>query len=254
MDEERSTELEISLGDLLGILRQCWIIMLAALIVVGVAVYAFLNATHVDEYTAEAIIHVGNTGGGSSNASASQSDLNVAKDLIEDCKYVVKDRETVNAVIHSMGLIINDRQAFLSDIEVTSKTGTRFVVVSVTAKNAERAADIATELAKETCSTLNGYYSTDDASEDKKIFKIHSEGETPEEISNPVSKLKVLLIAFAAAIVVYVVYLLLFILDDKINGPEDVERYLDLSILGQIPNKQDAGRRRKMYAYDASSK
>ena len=50
------------------------------------------------------------------------------------------------------------------------------------------------------------------------------------------------------------IYLVMFLMDDKINDPEDVEKYLKLSILGQIPNKSDAGRRKKYYAYDASTK
>ncbi len=254
MEEEKSTDIDLGLEDLLGILRQCWIIMLAAAIVVGVALYAFLNATHEDQYTAEAIIHVGNTASGNSNASVSTSDLNLAKELIEDCKYVVKDRETVKKVIANMNLIIDDRDAFTSNIGVTSKTGTRFVSISVTAANPEEAEDIATELARVSCNTLNGLYSGTQDEEKEDIFKVFSEGEAPDEISNPVSKLTVLLIAAAAAVVVYVIYLIMFLLDDKINGPEDVEKYLQLSILGQIPNKQDAGRKKKYYAYDASTK
>ena len=250
MEEEKSTDIDLGLEDLLGILRQCWIIMLAVALVVGAGLYVFLNATHTPKYTAEAIIHVGNTANGNTNASVSSSDLNMAKDLIEDCKYVVTDRETVKTVIDNMDLIVDNRDTFASNISVTSKTGTRFVVISVTADNAEEAADVATELARVSCGTLNSYYSADD----KEIFKIHSEGEAPDEISNPVSKLTVLLIAFAAAVVVYVIYLIMFLLDDKINGPEEVEKYLQLSILGQIPNKQDAGRKKKYYAYDASSK
>ncbi len=248
MEEEKSTDIDLSFGDLLGILRQCWIIMLAVAIVVGIGLFVFLNATHDDAYTAQAIIHVGGNGGSNSMTT---SDLNFAKELIEDCKYVVKDRETLDAVIQNVDDMVEiDRKTFASNIDVTSKTGTRFVIISVRDDKPVRAADIATELARVSCETLNSYYSADD----KEIFQIHSEGDVPVEISNPVSKLTVLLVAIAAAIIVYVVYLVIFLMDDKINGPEDVERYLELSILGQIPNKQDAGRKKKYYAYDASSK
>ena len=248
MEEEKSTDIDLGLEDLLGILRQCWILMLTVALLVGGGLYLFLKATHTPKYTAVAIIHVGGNTSGSTNASVSTSDLNIAKELIEDCKYVLKEDKAAEEVIAKRGLHM-DVDEFVSNVEVTSKSGTRFVSVSYTADTPEDAADIVADLAEVACDTLNGYYSAE-----KEIFEIHREGREPTEISNPVSKLTVLLIAVASALVVYVVYLVMFLMDDKINGPEEVEKYLKLSILGQIPNKQDAGRKKKYYAYDASTK
>ena len=62
-------------------------------------------------------------------------------------------------------------------------------------------------------------------------------------------EMTVLLVAFMFAMVVYAIYLIRFLMDDKINTPEDVEKYLGLSLLGQIPNKYDTGKRKKYYAY-----
>ena len=253
MEEERSTDIDLGLGDLVGILRQCWILMLVAAMVVGVGLYAFLNATHVDEYTATATIHVGNA----SNSSTSQvtsGDMSLANTLVKDCLVVVQDKKTLKEVIANENLIIDDFNSFSSNVSVTNKTDTRFVYVSVTAADPEAAAEIATAVAEVSCKTLNDLYGNGKTDEKENIFKVYSEGEAPEGISNPVSKLTVLLVAFAAAAVIYVIYLIMFLMDDKINDPEDVEKYLKLSILGQIPNKQDAGRRKKYYAYDASTK
>ena len=86
----------------------------------------------------------------------------------------------------------------------------------------------------------------------QKLFRQVDYAATPDKPSNPVSLLQILLIAFACAVVVYVVYLVLFLMDDKITTPEDVEKHLGLNLLGQIPNKQDAGRGKRYYARDAS--
>ena len=245
MDEERSTEIAITLGDLLGILRQCWIIMLAAMIVVGVALYSFLNATHEDEYTAQATIYVG-SGNNEGSSGMTTSDFTIADKLVQDCIGVAKHRQTLKRVIENQNRVMS-----VSDLEkritATNRTNTRLIDVTVTAGDKVAAMELTDELANVICAEIN-------RANGNERCTVFYEADLPQSISNPVSKLKVLLIAFAAAIVVYVVYLLIFLLDDKINGPEDVERYLELSILGQIPNKQDAGRRRKMYAYDASSK
>jgi capsular polysaccharide biosynthesis protein len=146
---------------------------------------------------------------------------------------------------------VDDPDQFASKIQVTNETNTRFVYISVTAAEPEVAEDIATEVATVSCEALNGLYA---GADNDNVFKVYSVGKAPDEISNPVSKLVVLLIGAAAALVVYLIYLVIFLLDDKINGPEDVEKYLQLSVLGQIPNKQDSGRKKKYYAYNADSK
>ena len=55
MEEEKNSEMEISLRDLGAVFLHCWWIMLIAAVVVTVALYAFLSSTHRDEYTAEAV-------------------------------------------------------------------------------------------------------------------------------------------------------------------------------------------------------
>lgn len=244
MEEEKSTEITITLGDLIGILRQCWIIMLAVMIVVGISVYAFLNATHVDEYTAQATIYVGSGNGEGSGMTT--SDFTIADKLVQDCIGVAKHRQTLKRVIENQSRVMSVSE-LEKRITATNRTNTRLIDVTVTAEDKVAAMELTDALANVICEEIN-------RANGNERCTVFYEADLPQSISNPVSKLTVLLIAFAAAIVVYVVYLLIFLLDDKINGPEDVERYLDLSILGQIPNKQDAGRRRKAYAYDASSK
>ena len=246
MDEERSTEINISLGDLVGILRQCWIIMLAAMIVVGVGLYSFLNATHEDEYTAQATIYVG-SGNNEGGSGMTTSDFTIADKLVQDCIGVAKHRQTLKRVIENQGRETMSVSWLEKRITATNRTNTRLIDVSVTAGDKVAAMELTDELANVICAEIN-------RANGNERCTVFYEADLPQTISNPVSKLKVLLIAVAAAIVVYVVYLLIFLLDDKINSPEDVERYLELSVLGQIPNKQDAGRRRKAYAYTTSSK
>ena len=253
MEEERSTDIELKLSDLLGVLRQCWILMLVAAMIVGVCLYAFLNATHEDEYTATATIHIGSASN-SNSSQVSTSDMSLANTLVKDCLVVVKDKKTLKEVISNKDLIIDDFNSFSSDVSVTNKTDTRFVYVSVTAATPESAAEIATEIAEVSCKTLNGLYSGGKSEEKAEIFKVYSEAEVPASISNPVSKMTVLLVSAAVAMVVYAIYLVMFLMDDKINDPEDVEKFLKLGVLGHIPNKQDSGRRKKYYANNSSTK
>lgn len=245
MEEEKSTDLNIGLEDLLGILRQCWIIMLAAAILVGIGLYVFLNVTHVDEYTAQATIYVG-SGDNEGNNGMTTTDFTIADKLVQDCLKVATHRQTLKKVVENQSRVMSASE-LQRRVTTKSYSNSRLIDVSVSAGDKEAARELADELANVICEEVNRANGNDRC-------KVFYEADLPESISNPVSKLTVLLVAFASAIVVYVVYLILFLMDDKINGPEDVERHLQLSILGQIPNKQDAGRRKKYYAYDASSK
>ena len=59
------------------------------------------------------------------------------------------------------------------------------------------------------------------------------------ELANPISLTKILLIALAVCLVLYLVFFFLYVLDDKINTAEDIEKYLGLNMLGQIPYRHD---------------
>jgi hypothetical protein len=43
------------------------------------------------------------------------------------------------------------------------------------------------------------------------------------------------------------IFLFIFLLDDRIRTEEDIERYLGLSILGDIPNIDDVKNKKKGY-------
>ena len=57
----------------------------------------------------------------------------------------------------------------------------------------------------------------------------------------------VLAMGMAVALLVYGIYFVRYLLDDKINQPEDVEKYLGVSVLGVIPNSEDSKRRYTKY-------
>ena len=69
----------------------------------------------------------------------------------------------------------------------------------------------------------------------------------PETPSNPISKVLVILVGVGTMLIVYLVFLILFLADDKVNDADDVKSYLGVSTLGQIPNRRETGRHRKKY-------
>lgn len=243
MDEEKSTsrEVEIRLTDLWEVFLRCWWVMAAVLIVVGAGVFLFLNVTHVDAYTATASIYVMREKDASQSVT-STADVSISNNIIKDCLLLAQTDRVLEAVCADSDLMLTT-SALSRMISVGNEEETHFVYISVTAPDAEHAQQLTDSVADEICDTFNNYIF-----EGESYVKVLDRAKVPTHPSNPISKIKVLLIAVVCALLVYAVYFVMFLLDDKINTQDDVQEYLGLSLLGQIPNKQDAGRRKKYYA------
>lgn len=245
MEEEKERELEIRLSDLWTVFLHCWWVMLLVGVVVTVGVYIFKNATHEDQYTATATTYVM---GVPDQNGVSTSIVSISNNLINDFMETARLEVVLEDVIKNTGSYMSAKE-FGRMINIVNKNGTRIVNVSVTAKDPATASLLSNALAEQMCTTLN----------EKFLFgneyaSVVNPSEIPKTPSNPISMLKILLVAMVCAILVYGVYFVLFLLDDKINTPEDVEKYLKLSLLGQIPNKHDTNKRKKYYAYSYENK
>ncbi len=245
--EEQNRETEIRLLDLWTIFKRCWWQMLIVLVVVAVAVYIGLSATHQDAYTAKLSIYVMTTPTDSespTNSSLGTTAITIAQNLINDCLELSKSPEQIlRPVMVSQNLEdlieIEDLQRMYS---VQRAENARVLYLSVTSSSPERSAELVNALGEQTCSYFNTLY-------DQQLLNVVDHASAPTAPSNPISMMTIALIALVAAVVVYGIYFLKFILDDKINNADDVEKYLGLSMLGVIPNRQDSGRKKSKYGY-----
>ena len=244
MEEEKSREVEIRLQDLLDVFLNCWWIMLLVAAIVFTGLYIYKSQTHVDEYTATATVYVMKEK--SEGGSTSTSEVSIANTLVKDFMELTTMDSVLELVRYDQNLTMSTAQ-LRKMVTLKNIENTRFIYVSVTAKDPQSALAISNSLAENACNYLNK-----ELLGDQKYASVADKGTAPKNPSNPISAFKLLLIALVCALVVYVVYLVLFLMDDKINTPEDVEKYLKLSILGQIPNRDDTSRRKKRYgAYGA---
>ena len=241
--EEESKQVEISLSDLWSIFKHCWWIMLIVAVAVTILVYTVLNATHEDEYTATVTIwamRMPDSGG--SQSGVSTSDVSIATYLINDYKLLIKSDAIMEQVINQQNLPLttNELSRYVS---VTNETSTRVMYLSVTTKSAKSAKAIADCWGNVFCNHIN------ETMGGEKMVELWALPREPDRPSNPISMMTVLLVAFVAAVLVYGIYFIRFILDDKVNAPEDVEKYLALNVLGSIPDKNSLRRRRSKDAY-----
>ncbi len=250
MEENNGTS-EVRLSDFWNTFKRCWWVLLATLVGVFCILYLVSSITHEDQYSAKTSIYIlrdsGNNSGSSNNFSS--ADITIANYILKDCEVLFRSRDHVlRPVIETQNLSgVLDTKQLDKMISITHEENTRVLYLTVTTKNAQRSVDLANAVAQKACEYYNGYYNTSLCN----INDVASleDAKTP---SNPISKMKLLLISVAAMIVVYLVYFLLYILDDKINTAEDVEKYLGVNMLGVIPNREDSRRRKTKGGYYSS--
>ncbi|MBQ8213010.1 MAG: hypothetical protein IJZ80_03290 [Clostridia bacterium] len=245
--EEQTKETEIRLQDLWTIFKRCWWLMLIVLVAVSVLAYTFLSLTHEDEYTANVSIYVMNTpdkSDGNTNNSFSTTHISMAMYLIKDCLELGKSYDQIlQPVMASQNL---EGVIAIEDLEkmytIKKADDAHVLYLSVTSSSAERSRDIVNAFADQTCTYFNKVY-------DQELLSVVDYAQVPERPSNPISMMMILLIGFVCAVVVFGVYFIKFIMDDKINNADDVEKYLGLSMLGVIPNKHESGRKKSKNGY-----
>lgn len=259
-ENSKTVSNEISFKDLFMIFKRCWWLVVAVAIVLGAGTYAVMNLTHKDEYTATATIWAigSNANTSASGGQTSSADVQIAIYLINDYKELIKTRSVMEVALQKAGSSMS--QAALKAKTVVENTEDSHVMhVSVTASDPKEAQKLANELSKEFCRRVNEKNKVANVGSENQVERplvsVWDEATLPKDISNPVSLLLVILIALLGGIAVYVVFLVIHLMDDKINTTEDVEKYLGLNLLGVIPNKDDArrrGMRKKSYYHYTS--
>ena len=230
--EEQNKGVNIKIQDLWQILKGSWIVVLAALIVMTSASYIFLKATHEDQYTAKVTLWAIRDSVSASGPSS--SDVNAGASLTEDYKQLITSNRIVIQVKENLGMptSVSDLKRMAS----VSEDG-RILTLSITASTKTRAQEIANEWGVVFCEAINTTVNNGSSGDSIVMIKVWETAALPTAPSNPVKPLYAFLAGIVAAVLVYVLYLVRFILDDKITGPEDVENYLGLNVLGAIPDK-----------------
>ncbi len=224
MEPNRTEEMEIDLGELImALLYKWWIIGLAGLVT---AVIALCVAKFAIEPTYESTTSVYVISRQNENTTTT-SDISLGTQLMKDIAALAKSRTVEEEAISRLGLDITTKQ--LSNmLEVASGSDTRFLSIKVTHTSPEMAQAIANTLREVVAER---------AVEVMKVEAVNvaDYANLPTEKAAPsISKYTVLggaLGVFLAAGIIAV----LFLLNDRIKTPDDVEKYLKLSTLGSIP-------------------
>ena len=213
-------------------------ILAAALICVG-GLFAYAKYIRVPKYSSTAIVYILKQER-EGNYAYTQSDFSLALNVVNDCVYMLKSSEVLDEVKEELGLDMTTTQ-ISKCITTRNPDSTRILEVTVETNSAELSKRIVDAVCRIGADKISNTMSIDQVN-------IYSWGKINPEPSNKIGLTRYFIVGICAALFVFFLYFLSFLIDDKVRTEEDVEKYLNLTVLGVIPNAKDVdGKKYKKY-------
>ena len=228
MNEQKNAEIEIRLTDVMSaLLSKIWLIVAVAVVSFALmTAYCFIS--YEPEYTSTSAIYILKQQ--SENSSqVNTTDLAVAANIIEDCKYILLSREVLEKVITNVGIEDMSYKQLRSSISIDQPEESRVIEVMVRADSPENAKAIVDELSVVCAEAIVRIMSVDQVN----VIDAGSLPENPSNSKFPISKY---FLAILAVLVTCAVIIVKNMFDTKIKSAEDIEKYLGLTVLGTLPH------------------
>lgn len=161
------------------------------------------------------------------NKSITNSDLTLNSGLISTYSNIAKNSKVLNQVINNLGLNMTEEQ-LLGKIQVNIVNDTHIIEISVNDPDSQIATDIAKELSNVFLNEIKQIYNLDN-------IGIVDEAQLPN-IPYNINHIKDIGVFFIAGISVSAIYIMIiYLFDNTIKKEEDIEKYIKIKSLGNIP-------------------
>ena len=215
--------------DLLELLREYWrhiISILLCIIVFGGTAGLFTKFAMIPQYSSTAMMYILSK----ETTLTSLADLQIGAQLTNDYQIIVKSRPVLQTVIDQLNLDLTYEQ-FESRISINNPTNTRILTVTTQDANARLAKDIVDSVAR---------VASDYIAETMEMVppKLIEEGTVAIQKSGPSVGKNTAMGALIGAVIMCGIITVRFILNDTITSTEDVEKYLEISVLASIPERK----------------
>lgn len=242
--DNRDDVIEIDLVELLGvILHNLWIIIVSGVIVSAVALLVsyFIITPKYESVTKIYVISKTNAD------TMTYSDLQAGSTLTKDYKELVKSRPVLEEVLAETGIDVELKE-LEEQITVEVPQDTRIVSITVEDKDPYEARIIADSVRIAASKHIREVMDTE-------AVNVVEEASLPIEKSSP-SILKNTAIGYAVGLFLAIAIVIInYIMDDTIKTPDDVEKFLGVSVLGSIPySENDLSDKAEMERYEKKKK
>ena len=231
MDHSNNATYTIDLRELWRLfLRKLWLIILVAALVGG-GLFAYKYTTYEERYSSTSTVLA--FSGSSGNLSF--NDYQLAEQSLGDFEEIFKSRKVLDQVIHDLDLYSRYKMSYKtlrSMLSVSQRTDTHVLSVTITSHDhllSKEIVDAVCNIAVQQIPALTG----------AKTVAVLDEGTTEIYPSNSVDIKLPIAGAVVAGVLVFAIAYAVMVSNDKISTPEDIEKYLHLSVLGFVPNKHE---------------
>ena len=225
MRETDNDELTIDLAELFAVLwERAYVIIIAGLLL-ALAAFIGTQLFITPKYTSTTSMYMLTKS--SESGVITSADLQTGSQLTQDYIELTKSRVVMEEVIRTLNLDMTTAE-LSNTITTTNPANTRILTIQVENEDPELAREIADAVRGSASETI------------KDIMKIDAvntveEANLPTAPSSPSVFRNTLLGGVLGIILAMGVIVLIYILDDTIKTPEDVENYLGLNVLTFIP-------------------
>ena len=160
--------------------------------------------------------------------TVSTGDLSVSSYLTSDYENLIADR----AVLDEVSQLLDNKYTFLQlkrVLTIENPEDTRFIEITARTASAEDSKKIVDAVCKVSQEKIIDLLGIDRVT-------IVRNGNIPKTAADP-NVTRILLSSFELGILLFIaVILMIYFFNDKITNPTDVKKYLEISVLGDIPN------------------
>ncbi len=226
-------------------MSRLWIMVLVG-VIAGGCVFAVNSFTYKPMYKSTGSIYILRQDSDVENNSDYNSDFSLALSVVSDCTKLLTSRTVLNQVIEDNSLPYSYAE-LSSMISINNPSNTRYLEISAVSDSPEKSkmiVDSVCDIGKDQIVSVMGFDQVN----------VVDEGTLPTQPYNSIFSYTIVISALVAFLLTYVLFVLIFIFDDKISDPDILEKQLDLSVLAMIPNMNKdkpagkAGYFRKSYA------
>ncbi|MEO3135272.1 Wzz/FepE/Etk N-terminal domain-containing protein [Turicibacter sanguinis] len=223
-----NTEYEIDLSEIFGMLKKRWLMIFSLTVIAVIASGIISFFVLVPKYEASTTMLVNYKQ--NQEVTMTYSDMQMSQKLVNTYSEIVKSRGIAEDVVKKLKLDVAPSE-IQSMLTVSGVNDTEVIKIKVTNEDPVLAADIA--------NTVSDVFKK----EVKSMMKVDNVStiDTAEVPVHPISPNKVMNIAIAGVLGVMISVGLVFVLeflDRTYKTPADIERHLDLPIIGAIPDME----------------
>lgn len=230
-------EIEIDLREIFMYLYNHLYVLIVSALIGAMLFYLASNLLLTKQYVSSTRIYVLNQ---QDQQTVTYTDLQTGTQLTKDYAKLVTSQTVTAQVIADLDLqnkyedMRNITPGQLASmISVETLTDTRVIQISVTDVSPTRAQDIANAVRVAASQRIYEVMAIE-------AVNVVDTANLPEGPSSPNTMKNTAIGGAAGLVLAAAIYILIFLLDDTIKTPDDVEKYLGLSVLASIPYDEEA--------------